>query len=440
MGRTTSHVSGISHEMSGSTVRRTFSTGKDSTASVPITGGEDCDAEDDNEEAFATCPHRVSRFVMRSIIGVTIKFELQGRSRNIGIAYLLASFYVSGFLLHALSPLFICADPERDHWLTYSFSVELLLWTALLCNASGLPIYPLVLWLNMLALLVFLVLVFTQYESQSAWFKFEVGQFVSAFLVMNLLGAYSREQFARLVFAKLSDLSRTESRSDQLLREMLPSYLLEDFRRSGVKGRINLFSWALVVREYKQMTCLFADISGFTAYSQKVTAHEVVRLVTRLFSAIDDLSRRVGIYKVCTIGDCYVATLEPRQDYTDEMLAAGCSDMFKFAAGLIYLVAGVRDELDIDGLGMRVGLHLGTFVGGVIGQRKLRFDVWGLDVLVTNKMESCGQVGQICASETLREYTDENFPGRFLWCEHCFVDEYQLQCYRLLKDKELAWS
>lgn len=97
------------------------------------------------------------------------------------------------------------------------------------------------------------------------------------------------------------------------------------------------------------------SISGFTAYSKTVSAFKVVQLVTKLFSAIDDLSRRVGIYKVCTIGDCYVATLEPESHEMSDKeqilnRRQGCGDMFKFAAGLVYLVTELRSELMIDTL------------------------------------------------------------------------------------------
>ena len=82
---------------------------------------------------------------------------------------------------------------------------------------------------------------------------------------------------------------------------MLPTHILQEFKQ----GRTSLKA----VRYHEQMTCLYADISGFTAYSKAHGAESVVKLVTKLFSTIDDLSRKVGIYKVCTIGDCYVATL-----------------------------------------------------------------------------------------------------------------------------------
>ncbi|CAD7936409.1 unnamed protein product [Amoebophrya sp. A25] len=375
---------------------------------------------------------RVYAFLRSSLREAVKRTRLQWNAQNVGITFLLAFFYSVGLLNHILSPLYVTANEDGQHWLTYAFGMELMLWIALLSTGSGLLLYPLLLWVNVALFSVFGALCIFSYQATSLW-RMEIAQFVAAFIFMNLLGAYSREQFSRLVFVKLADLSRTEKRSDQLLKEMLPSYLLQDFRLSGGAS-------LKVVREYQKMTCLFADISGFTAYSQKVSAFKVVQLVTRLFSAIDDLSRRVGVYKVCTIGDCYVATLEPQVDYTEEQLAAGCSDMFKFAAGLIFLVRGLRDDLQIEGLGMRVGLHLGTFVGGVIGQRKLRYDIWGVDVLVTNKMESSGQPGQICASATLKEYTEITFPKRFKWTPHKYDEEYEMQVYRLLKDRSLSWA
>ena len=153
------------------------------------------------------------------------------------------------------------------------------------------------------------------------------------FCTCNLLGIYNKEWFSRLVFYKLSDLQRLERRSELLLDEMLPYHVLQEIRDKNSSGLRR-------VREYHDMTCLFADISGFTAYSKSVSAHEVVNLVTRLFSYIDQRSREQGVYKVCTIGDCYVATVEP--DSKDVSEAArmqnrqeGCERMFEFARYLI---------------------------------------------------------------------------------------------------------
>lgn len=88
---------------------------------------------------------------------------------------------------------------------------------------------------------------------------------------------------------------------------------------------------------------------------------------------------------------------------------------------------------------MRVGMHLGTFVGGVIGQRKLRYDIWGVDVLTTNKIEEMGRPGHICVSQTLRTFADEHFPDRFVFVWQCFIEEYNLNSYRLIQDKQLEW-
>merc|ERR1719379_2583374 len=75
----------------------------------------------------------------------------------------------------------------------------------------------------------------------------------------------------------------------------------------------------------------------------------------------------------------------------------------------------VSKTLRIPGLSMRIGLHLGHFVGGVIGVSKLRFDIFGLDVLTASTMESEGVPGEVCVSEHLKVFLDKSFPGRFFF-------------------------
>ena len=222
---------------------------------------------------------------------------------------LLFLWYCLGCILAILEPI-ILADTPKYQWITYSSCLPVFFWIAFLVNCSGQMIHPVII-LFLLTIYVYLEVVlwslFNEY-SVSPSFKVECTLFFFAWCFANLVGAYSREQFARLVFYKLNSLQETERRSEQLLDEMLPAHVLYEFRQSGA-------ATLRVVREYTEMTLLFADISGFTAYSTGVSAFKVVELVTKLFSACDDLSRRVGIYKVCTIGDCYVATLEPESEH-----------------------------------------------------------------------------------------------------------------------------
>mmetsp|Transcript_94909 Transcript_94909/g.268274 ORF Transcript_94909/g.268274 Transcript_94909/m.268274 type:complete len:312 (-) Transcript_94909:53-988(-) len=177
----------------------------------------------------------------------------------------------------------------------------------------------------------------------------------------------------------------------ELLDRMLPREVLAEMR-SGV---LTLGYY------YEDITFLFADIVGFTRFCAEHTAEQAVNLVTRLFAEFDEQVVKLGIYKVCTIGDAYVVVNEPRLQLTDKYTDCAC--VFSMAAWMLQAIVRVRDEVQHQGLDMRIGLHFGRFVGGVIGTKRMRFDIWGEDVLIGNNVESHGKAGQICISEAARD-------------------------------------
>jgi hypothetical protein len=107
---------------------------------------------------------------------------------------------------------------------------------------------------------------------------------------------------------------------------------------------------------YNNVTMLFADIVGFTAYSADKTPKEVVRMLSKLFTSFDKECNKLQLYKVYTIGDCYVVMsfldgndrIEPEQE---------CADVAELGFSMIEIIAKVRKEVNFDGLHMRIGIH-----------------------------------------------------------------------------------
>lgn len=166
---------------------------------------------------------------------------------------------------------------------------------------------------------------------------------------------------------------------------------------------------------YNNVTMLFADIVGFTAYSADKTPKEVVRMLSKLFTAFDKECNKLQLYKVYTIGDCYVVMsfldgndrIEPEQE---------CADVVELGFSMIEIIAKVRKEVNFDGLHMRIGIHTGTIIGGIVGTDIIRFDLYGSDVLIANKMESNGQQDRIHISQSSKELLDKvNKNRRYLF-------------------------
>jgi len=188
-------------------------------------------------------------------------------------------------------------------------------------------------------------------------------------------------------------------RINQLLDSMLPQELLADMK-TGCLGR---------AYQYDNMTFLFADIVGFTSFCASHAPEQAVNLVTRLFAEFDESTTELQIYKVCTIGDAYVVVNEPRTKVENQFF--DCERVYRLAERMIHIIIRVRGQVDHDSLDMRIGLHCGSFVGGVIGTARVRFDIWGEDVLLGNSVESEGKAGQVCASAEAKQVLEKTHVG-----------------------------
>lgn len=158
------------------------------------------------------------------------------------------------------------------------------------------------------------------------------------------------------------------------------------------------------------VSILFADIVGFTKMSGNKTAEELVEILNNLFQRFDLLCKFHNCEKISTLGDCYYCVSgcpEPRADH-----AKCCTEM-----GLS-MIQAIRqfDQEKEEGVNMRVGVHTGTILCGIVGTRRFKFDVWSNDVTLANRMESTGKPGMVHISEKTLEflpdvyYLDEGEP------------------------------
>eukprot|EP00923_Selenidium_pygospionis_P038561 GHVN01067189.1.p1 GENE.GHVN01067189.1~~GHVN01067189.1.p1 ORF type:complete len:3341 (+),score=384.02 GHVN01067189.1:158-10180(+) len=249
------------------------------------------------------------------------------------------------------------------------------------------------------------------------------------YFIFNILSSYIREYIDRSTWSANEEMQIAEMRASELLNDMLPKQVLEEFQSDQLK----------LAYTHEEITFLFADICGFTAYAKSVQPWEVVTLLQQLFAKFDRDSTRFGLYKLCTIGDAYVAVSDPtttkdschcqheqnpsRRAKTKHKAVANAEKVLQMAHAMISQIMEVRTRLNIPGLNMRIGLHYGRCVGGVIGSGRLRYDLWGMDVLTGNMMESNGKPGAICVSEPLKDFIEANFKrGRYLFEEHKVVE------------------
>jgi guanylate cyclase len=170
-----------------------------------------------------------------------------------------------------------------------------------------------------------------------------------------------------------------EERSEALLTNAIPLAIAERLKHGEDR----------IAETYPQTTVLFADIAGFTPWAGRTAPDRVVGLLDGLFSRFDALAADCGMEKIKTIGDAYMAVAGaplPQPDHADRAMELGQRMLRAFAEW----AASAGGDLQL-----RVGLATGPVVGGVIGQRRILFDLWGDTVNTASRMQSHGLPGRI---------------------------------------------
>jgi class 3 adenylate cyclase len=186
----------------------------------------------------------------------------------------------------------------------------------------------------------------------------------------------------RRLFLAEEDALDQRARADRLLANMLPQEIAERLKASD----------ATVAERFDVVTVLFADIVGFTSFAQSHEPDEVVNLLNGLFSEFDDLVSASGVEKIKTLGDGYmVAGGVPVAHPDHAPLIADLALQMIDATDQFAAKNGIEWDL-------RIGVHTGSVVAGVIGKRKLAYDLWGDAVNVASRLESTGVPGRIQVS------------------------------------------
>ncbi|WAS91582.1 adenylate/guanylate cyclase domain-containing protein [Nannocystis punicea] len=196
--------------------------------------------------------------------------------------------------------------------------------------------------------------------------------------VSCLLFTFSFVYFQRLNIRAERQLEAERGKSERLLLNVLPRRIADTLKESD----------ETIAEHFDSTSILFADIVGFTPLAARVSASAVVELLNELFSEFDRLAERLGVEKIKTIGDCYMAAAgvpTPRSDHAEALT--------RFALAMQEHMKGVR--FAGGALALRVGIHSGPVTAGVIGRKRFIYDLWGHTVNVASRMESQGRAGAI---------------------------------------------
>ena len=223
--------------------------------------------------------------------------------------------------------------------------------------------------------------------------KDEIGQLGTNFNAMaSTIQEYSETLEGRII-ERTAELASEKQTSDRLLLNVLPGPIADRLKNGET----------LIVDRFDAVSVMFADIVGFTTMSARTTPEALVSMLNTLFRSFDDLAERHGIEKIKTIGDAYMAVAGVPEPIADHAVA-----MAHMASDMMLVVHAYARDHGIP-LDIRIGIHSGSVVAGVIGTKKFIYDLWGDTVNTASRMESHGVAGRIQVSEVTASALRDQF-------------------------------
>jgi class 3 adenylate cyclase len=194
-----------------------------------------------------------------------------------------------------------------------------------------------------------------------------------------------------------NEVERQKEKSDELLLNILPYEVAEELKEKGYT----------TAKSFDEVTVLFSDIKGFTNVAEKMTAQQLVKEIDTYFSAFDNIILKYGLEKIKTIGDAYIAA-----GGLPEKNSATAHNVIEAAIAMQQEVERLKQQRVSSNkpyFELRIGIHTGPVVAGVVGIKKFQYDIWGDTVNLAARMEQSGVPGKI----NISQHTYELVKGRF---------------------------
>ena len=223
-----------------------------------------------------------------------------------------------------------------------------------------------------------------------------IGTVLSLILVVVLaIGAYRR---VRYVQRTKKIIEEERNRSEDLLLNILPEETALELK---LKGNVQ-------ARRVEAVTVLFTDFIGFTSYAERVSPEQMVRSIDFYFRKFDEIITKYKLEKIKTIGDSYMCAGGLHSETSEAwQVARAALEMIEVTESAKY------SEDDIVHFDMRIGIHTGPVVAGIVGTKKWQYDIWGDTVNVASGMEANSMSERINISETTNEIIQNDFETEF---------------------------
>jgi class 3 adenylate cyclase len=220
------------------------------------------------------------------------------------------------------------------------------------------------------------------------------GAIIYLVLKLNeLRHAKERYSLEKLVEDRTNELAYQKEQTEQLVKKLLPQNAADEIRKTG-KAKS---------QKYEMVTVLFADIQGFTEIAERTKPEELIKHLNTIFSSFDRIITDYNIEKIKTIGDAYMcAGGMPNKDITNPI------EVVLAALEMQREIKKINKTSDLL-LEIRIGVHSGPVVAGVVGSKKLEYDIWGDTVNIASRMESHGLINKVNISEETYKHVKSFF-------------------------------
>ncbi|HEX2970434.1 MAG TPA: adenylate/guanylate cyclase domain-containing protein [Bacteroidales bacterium] len=219
----------------------------------------------------------------------------------------------------------------------------------------------------------------------------------AAYEQINLNFAHRQFRLEQIINTRTEDLIIEKEKSEALLANVLPKNTASEIMAKGKATKI----------KYNFVTVLFSDIQGFTKIAEEMNPEVLIDELDKFFFYFDSVVEKFGIEKIKTIGDAYMcAGGIPEKNRTNPV------EVILAALEMKAYMTRLKESSELQGMkywDIRIGIHTGTVVAGVVGQKKLSYDIWGDTVNTASRMESSGEAGKINISGTTYEFVKDFF-------------------------------
>lgn len=228
-------------------------------------------------------------------------------------------------------------------------------------------------------------------------------------------------------------LEQENQRQEQLVLNILPRFVALEMIAdiSSLDEELSPHEF-LKIHQYRDVSILFADIKNFTLLSMNLSAQDLVRLLNELFGRFDHLAEEHHCLRIKLLGDCYYCVSgvpEPQRAHAQHCVEMGLA--------MISTIRYLRKRMNLN-MDMRIGIHSGSVLCGVLGLQKWQFDVWSWDVVIANMLEAGGVPGRIHISRATLDclqglYKTEDGHGRD---RNEFLRKHNIDTFLICPEKE----